>query len=53
MIESDRIVTANATEAEQSQDWAIRPQTFDEYCGQSEVSEQMRLFITAAKKRDE
>ncbi|MBO6563570.1 MAG: Holliday junction branch migration DNA helicase RuvB [Pseudomonadales bacterium] len=53
MIESDRIVTANATEVEQSQDWAIRPQTFDEYCGQSEVSEQMRLFITAAKKRDE
>jgi len=53
MIESDRIVTASATDAEQSQDWAIRPQTFDEYCGQSEVSEQMRLFITAAKKRDE
>ncbi|MBL6690258.1 MAG: Holliday junction branch migration DNA helicase RuvB [Pseudomonadales bacterium] len=53
MIESDRIVTAGATDAEQSQDWAIRPQTFDEYCGQSEVSEQMRLFITAAKKRDE
>lgn len=53
MIESDRIVTASASDAEQSQDWAIRPQTFDEYCGQSEVSEQMRLFITAAKKRDE
>lgn len=53
MIESDRIVTAHSTEAEQSQDWAIRPQTFDEYCGQSEVSEQMRLFITAARKRDE
>ncbi len=53
MIESDRIVTPGATDAEQTQDWAIRPQTFDEYCGQAEVSEQMRLFITAARKRDE
>ena len=53
MIESDRIVAADSTEAEQRLDWAIRPQTFDEYCGQSEVSEQMRLFITAARKRGE
>ena len=53
MIESDRIVTASSSEAEQKQDWAIRPQTFDEYCGQDEVSEQMRLFITAACGRDE
>ena len=53
MIESDRIVTAATTEVEQTQDWAIRPQTFDDYCGQPEVSEQMRLFITAAKGRDE
>ena len=53
MIESDRIVTASASEAEQKQDWAIRPQTFDEYCGQNEVSEQMRLFIRAALGRDE
>ena len=53
MIESDRIVTASASEAEQKQDWAIRPQTFDEYCGQNEVAEQMRLFIKAALGRDE
>ena len=53
MIESDRIVTSAASEAEQTQDWAIRPQTFDEYCGQPEVSEQMRLFIRAARGRNE
>ena len=53
MIESDRIVTASTSEAEQKQDWAIRPQTFDEYCGQDEVSEQMRLFIRAACDRGE
>ena len=53
MIESDRIVTTQTTKVEQNQDWAIRPQTFDEYCGQAEVSEQMRLFITAARGRNE
>ena len=53
MIESDRIVTSAASAAEQTQDWAIRPQTFDEYCGQHEVSEQMRLFIRAARGRNE
>jgi Holliday junction DNA helicase RuvB len=46
-------VTPVASEAEQTQDWAIRPRTFDEYCGQHEVSEQMRLFIRAARGRDE
>ncbi len=53
VIESDRIVTASTSEAEQKQDWAIRPQTFDEYCGQDEVCEQMKLFIRAARARDE
>ncbi|MEZ7972286.1 MAG: Holliday junction branch migration DNA helicase RuvB [Pseudomonadales bacterium] len=53
MIESDRIVTSTAFQAEQTQDWAIRPKTFDEYCGQHEVSEQMRLFIRAARGRGE
>lgn len=53
MIESDRIVSGAAADAEVSQDWAIRPQTFDEYCGQQEVSDQMRLFIRAARGRDE
>ena len=53
VIESDRIVTASGSEAEQKQDWVIRPQTFDEYFGQTEASEQMKLFITAARGRDE
>jgi len=53
VIESDRIVTAAGNDTERSQDWAIRPQSFDDYCGQPEVSEQMRLFITAARGRGE
>ncbi len=53
MIESDRIVTASSSEAERRQDWAIRPKTFDEYCGQNEVAEQLQLFIKAARGRNE
>jgi Holliday junction DNA helicase RuvB len=53
MIESDRIITASSGEGEQKQDWAIRPKTFAEYCGQPEVSDQMTLFIAAAKGRGE
>ena len=53
MIESDRIVTASSSESERRQDWAIRPKTFDDYCGQNEVAEQLQLFIKAARGRNE
>ncbi|HKJ72954.1 MAG TPA: Holliday junction branch migration DNA helicase RuvB, partial [Alphaproteobacteria bacterium] len=53
MIESDRLVTPETTPAESSQDWAIRPKTFEEYLGQPVVSEQMGIFIDAAKARGE
>ena len=53
MIESDRLVTPETTKAEYAQDWAIRPKTFDEYRGQPQVSEQMTIFIEAAKRRGE
>ena len=53
MIESDRLVSAETTSQESSQDWAIRPQSFAEYGGQPHVSEQMSIFIEAAKKRSE
>ena len=46
-------MTSTASESEQTQDWAIRPKTFDDYCGQLEVSAQMRLFIRAARGRNE
>lgn len=32
---------------------SIRPQTLDEYIGQEEVKENMRVYITSAKKRNE
>jgi Holliday junction DNA helicase RuvB len=53
MIESDRLVTAETNTTEISQDWAIRPRTFAEYRGQPQVSEQMSIFISAAKGRQE
>ena len=31
----------------------IRPQTLDEYVGQSEIKENLRVFIKAAKLRNE
>lgn len=53
MIESDRLVTAATNATEISQDWAIRPRTFAEYRGQPQVSEQMSIFISAARGRQE
>lgn len=53
MIESDRLVTAVTNATEISQDWAIRPRTFAEYRGQPQVSEQMSIFISAARGRQE
>jgi Holliday junction DNA helicase RuvB len=53
MIESDRLVTPETDTIEVTQDWAIRPKTFAEYRGQPDVSEQMSIFIDAAKGRGE
>jgi len=53
MIESDRLVTPESTQGDSTQDWAIRPKTFAEYRGQPQVSEQMTIFIDAARRRGE
>jgi holliday junction DNA helicase RuvB len=53
MIESDRLVAPESTLGDASQDWAIRPKTFAEYRGQPQVSEQMTIFIDAARRRKE
>ena len=53
MIESDRLVTPESTQGDSTQDWAIRPKTFAEYRGQPQVSEQMTIFIDAARRRSE
>lgn len=53
MIESDSLVTPEPKPQETSQDWAIRPKSFAEYGGQPQVSEQMNIFIDAARNHNE
>jgi len=53
MIESDRLITPETNPAESSQDWTVRPKSFAEYRGQPQVTEQMAIFIEAAKGRGE
>lgn len=53
MLESDRLVSMEPIKAEDVFDRAIRPLSLDEYIGQDEVREQMRIFLDAAIKRHE
>ena len=53
MIEPDRIVTASSTSDEEAQDRAIRPKKLADYVGQPHVTEQMEIFIEAARRRQE
>ena len=51
-MEDDRIIT-NRKQEEDTFEGTIRPDSIDEYIGQSEVKENMDIFIKAAKMRDE
>lgn len=53
MLESDRLISAQETTQEASIDRAIRPLVLDEYIGQEEVRNQMRIFIDAARNRND
>ncbi len=53
MIESDRVITANGSTDEESQDRAIRPRRLKDYIGQKELRQQMEIFIQAATGRQE
>lgn len=53
MIESDRLISARAGDNEEVQDRAIRPTLLSEYVGQPAVREQMDIFISAARGRQE
>lgn len=59
MIEEDRLVSssiapsASPSRSEEGQDRAIRPTKLADYIGQPSVSEQMEIFIGAAKARKE
>ncbi|RLA44362.1 MAG: Holliday junction branch migration DNA helicase RuvB [Gammaproteobacteria bacterium] len=53
MIETDRLVAAEPTRAEERLDNAIRPTSLADYIGQTVVREQMTIFIHAARQREE
>lgn len=53
MIESDRIISVQSTIVEEAIERAIRPLNLDDYIGQDVVKSQMRIFIDAAKRRQE
>jgi len=53
MIESDRLISVQKSSTEEAIDHAIRPLSFDEYIGQNDVCSQMRIFIDAARKRQD
>lgn len=51
MLESDRLISTQTSVSEEAIDRAIRPLSLKEYIGQEAVSQQMQIFIDAAKKR--
>lgn len=54
MIETDRLVAGGTTDSRETVlDRAVRPQTLEDYIGQSAVKEQMDIFLSAAKGRGE
>ena len=53
MIEADRIISGQAKLDEDVIDRAIRPKLLADYVGQSQVREQMDIFIKAAKLRQD
>ena len=53
MTESDRIITATSSVDEEAVDHAIRPKFLKDYSGQPTASEQLDIFIPAARGRNE
>lgn len=49
----DRVISTDADRDEQLLEASIRPKRLDEYLGQQPVREQLKIFIEAAKRRDE
>ncbi|RLV58904.1 Holliday junction branch migration DNA helicase RuvB [Parashewanella curva] len=53
MIEADRLIEPKGSPQEEAIDRAMRPKLLDEYTGQKESCEQLKVFIEAAKGRNE
>ncbi|WP_394131747.1 Holliday junction branch migration DNA helicase RuvB [Shewanella maritima] len=53
MIEADRLIEPQIQGQDESIDRAMRPKLLDEYTGQDESRAQLKVFIEAAKNRNE
>ncbi len=53
MIEADRLISAQGAIDDESIDRAIRPKKLQDYAGQPKVREQMEIFVSAARNRNE
>ncbi len=52
-MENERITSANISPGELRQETTLRPQTLDDYIGQKNAKDNLRIFIKAAKLRNE
>ena len=52
-MEEERLIAPTTTVLEESQELAIRPLVLKDYVGQEQVKEQMDIFISAARNRNE
>ena len=52
-MSEDRLISPEAVVEELTQDRALRPKLLTDYVGQEEVCEQMDIFVSAARKREE
>ena len=50
---SKRILDASLEQEEAESELSLRPKNLDEYVGQSELKQNLRIFLGAAKKREE
>lgn len=55
MVDKDESITSSKTQDmdEEKIEMSLRPQTLDQYLGQTRVKKEMAVYIKAAKKRDE
>lgn len=52
-VEENLLVPNIQNEVEEKNEISLRPKTLDEYIGQKKVKENMKIYIEAAKKREE
>ena len=53
-MENENISSPNVTNVQEERlEKTLRPQTLEEYIGQTKVKESMKIYIEAAKKRNE